>query len=59
MIKTDDLERMLVEITTGKPPARPDSLEEAAMRSQLMKECNEIEARGGTVEIPHEIPDVA
>lgn len=56
---SDVVTRILVEVATGKTPARPDTLEEAAMRSQLTMECEEIVARGGEVEIPHEIPDVA
>lgn len=56
---SDVVTRILVEVATGKTPARPDTPEEAAMRVQLQKECEEIVARGGVVDIPHEIPDVA
>jgi hypothetical protein len=58
-VDTDDLNRMLVEIVLKKPLTREDTAEEAAMRAQLTKECNEIVARGGVVDIPHEVPDVS
>lgn len=58
MIHTDDINRLLVEIVTGKPPAVPDDAELAAMRAQLQKECDEIKARGGEIEIPFEVPDL-
>ncbi len=53
---SDILERMLVEITTGKEPKEPDTPEMAAMRAQLTKEVAAIKAKGGSVYIPHEIP---
>lgn len=58
MIDSDDISRMLVEITTGKEPAIPDTPEFAAMRAQLQKECDEIRAKGFEVEIPFEIPNL-
>ena len=51
----EQLERMLVEIQTKKPHSITGDGAEA-MYAQLEKECREIEARGQTVEIPHEIP---
>ena len=51
--------RILVEVATGKKPATKDDAEMAAMRKQLEIECDEIVAQGGTVDIPHEIPDAS
>lgn len=59
MIDTDTMNRMLVEIVTGKKPARDDTVEEAKMRIRLKRECEEIQARGGVVEIPAEHPDLS
>lgn len=56
MIDTDDLSRILVEIETGKPPAIPDTPRLMRLRAQLTLEINEIKAKGGTVDVPHEIP---
>ena len=56
MIHSDDVERLLVEIVTGKEPAFPDTSELAALRAELKRDCEKIAARGGTVDIPHEIP---
>lgn len=58
MLDTDDITRILVEIVTGKMPNPPDTPEAAAMRVQLQKECDEIVAKGGVVDIPTEIPDI-
>lgn len=54
---TDDINRMLVEIVTGKRPSRPDTVEEARMRAQLRTECDEIAAKGFAVDIPFELPE--
>ena len=53
---TDDVTRILVEVATGKPAPFEESAEFAAMRAQLKIECDEIIAKGGTVDVPHEIP---
>ena len=58
-VHSDDVERLLVEIVTEKKPAVPDTPELAALRAQLKKECDAIVAKGGTVDIPHEVPDVS
>lgn len=55
---SDDIIKMLVEIETGKPHSVQMPGAEA-MYAQLQKECDDIHAKGGTVEVPHEIPDVA
>lgn len=55
MMDSSDIERMLVEIVTGKPPTLSGP-EADAMRAQLKMECDEILAKGGIVAIPHEIP---
>ncbi len=49
-----DMEKMLVEVVTGKPPT-DTSYEASVIREQLQKECNEIIAKGGSIEIPPEI----
>ena len=55
MIDSEDIEHMLVEIVTGKPPSLMTP-EAAAMREKLQYECDEITRKGGTVMIHHEIP---
>ena len=51
-ISGEELEQMLLEIVLKKPPTltTPEANE---MRERLQKECDEIIASGGTVEIPH------
>ena len=58
MLHSDDIERMLVEIMTGKKPTL-NTPEANAVREKLVKECAEIVANGGTVDIPREIPELA
>jgi hypothetical protein len=58
MITSADLERILVEVITGKDMAGPDNQERAVARKKLMIEVKEIRDRGGIVEIPPEIPDL-
>jgi hypothetical protein len=55
MIDSEDIEHMLVEIVTGKPPSIRTP-EADTMRAQLQKECDDIAKKGGTVMIHHEIP---
>ena len=55
-IDATDIERMLVEIMTGKEPTLRTP-EADAMREQLRKECEEIKARGDQVFIPHDPTD--
>lgn len=57
-IASTDSIRILVEVTTGRKPARDDTPEEAEHRKQLAKEVREIQKRGQIVEIPFEIPDM-
>jgi hypothetical protein len=57
MIRTDQLEKILVEVVTGKPPSL-QTPEADAIRAQFTREVEEIRAKGGVVEIPGEIPDV-
>jgi len=54
---TDNI-RILVEVTTGKKPAREDTAEEAEYRKKVTVEVREIEAAGRIVEIPFEMPDM-
>ena len=56
-ITSTDIVRILVEVTTGKKPARADTAEEAEHRKKLMLEVREIKAAGGIVEIPFELMD--
>lgn len=56
MIHSDDVERILLEIMLKREPAIPDTQELADLRSQLRTECDEIAAKGGTVQIPVELP---
>ena len=55
---TATLERILIEVATGKKAARKDTAEEATMRSKLTQECNEIKKKGGVIDVPSEIPDL-
>jgi hypothetical protein len=48
----EDIERILVEVTLGKPPAQPDTPEQAAFRQKMVVEVAEIKARGWIVDIP-------
>lgn len=53
---TREMERMLVEIVTGKPPTlRTPEADE--LRAKLTKEVREIQAKGYEVDIPHEIAE--
>ncbi len=54
MLTSEDIERMLIEIQTGKPPSLKTD-EAAVMRIQLRKECAEIKSRGAAVDVPWEI----
>ena len=56
MIPLDDIIRIGLELQLGKPPAHPDSPEEAQMRLQLAKEHAEIRAQGFAVDNGFEIP---
>lgn len=56
MIDTREMEKMLVEIVTGKLPSlRTPEADE--LRAKLTAEVEAIHAKGGTVEVPHEIPE--
>lgn len=56
MIPLDDIIRIELELQLGKPPAHPDSPEEAQMRIQLAKEREEILAQGFAVDTRFEAP---
>lgn len=47
----DDLQRMIIELVTGKEPTLTTP-EANAARERLRKEIAEIEAKGGMVDIP-------
>ena len=55
-VSRDRLTKILLEVTLGVSPEKPDTPEEAARRAQYKAEVDEIGARGGIVEIPGEIP---
>jgi hypothetical protein len=55
-MNSDDVTRVLVEVETGKPPAVPDTPELLMLRAKLTGECVDIRAKGGWVDVPHEIP---
>jgi hypothetical protein len=55
-VDTRDMEVMMVEILQGKPPSlRTPEADE--VRAKLKKEIEEIQAKGGTVDVPFEIPE--
>lgn len=56
MIDSEDIQTMLVEIATGKPPSL-NTPEANRMRKKLIRECEEIRAKGGGIDVPWEIPD--
>lgn len=53
---SDEIERVLIEVMTGKSPTPPDTPELATLRLKLKKECDAIRAQGKGVEIPSEVP---
>ncbi len=57
VVTTDELTRMAIEIANGAvtPPSHFDAAHRQAW-AKLLREISEISARGGMVEIPHEIP---
>lgn len=58
MVDSDTMNRILVEVTLGRQPARPDTEEEAAFRRKMEIQVAQIENEGYTVDIPGEIPDL-
>lgn len=54
---TDDINRMIVEIMTGKERTLKTP-EAQIMWDQLKKECDEIVAKGGIVDVAPEIPEL-
>lgn len=53
-LTADDLQTMLVEIMTRRPPSLRGP-EADAKRARLRRQVEEIVARGGSVEIPPEV----
>ena len=53
---SDRATEILLEVMRGRRDAPGDTLEERAYRTQLAVEVDEIHAKGGTVEIPKELP---
>jgi hypothetical protein len=51
-VDTEDLIRILIEVTHGVEPKTPDTPQQAAKRQQLKVAVDEISARGGIVEVP-------
>lgn len=56
-LEVSDLETMLVELALGKKPSL-DTPEANALRAKMKSEVDAIVKAGGTIEIPHEIPEV-
>jgi hypothetical protein len=57
MDRSQRLIRMIREIQLeGKTMSPDDAAEEAQLRAQLVAEIREIEARGGVLDIPTELP---
>lgn len=57
MLHADEIQRILVELGTGKSPTLRNE-EADAFRAQVTQEIAEIKGRGYEVEIPFEIPDL-
>jgi hypothetical protein len=55
-LTSDEMEEILVELVTGKPP-RLKTPEAEEFRAVSREEIKEIEAKGGMVEIPGEFPE--
>lgn len=55
-VDSDVATRILIEIQTGKEPARPDTPDESQLREQMTRECEQIRAQGMVVDVPNEIP---
>lgn len=54
-VSQDEMEKMLLEITLGKPPTL-HTPEADALRAKLTAEVKAIQAKGGAVAVPHEMP---
>lgn len=55
-VHSDDVERILLEVTLGRSGPVDESTELRKLREQLAKEVVEIRDKGGVVDVPHEIP---
>jgi len=53
---SERLTRILIEVDFGKIRSQADTGEEAAYRERLVEQVAEIKAKGGTVDIPFELP---
>ena len=53
-----EIEQMLADVVNGVPAPEGESKSRRETREQLIKEVDEIRARGHIVDIPFEIPDI-
>jgi hypothetical protein len=56
MVTVPEIERMILDIQNGVPAPPGEDAEHAAMRAKLRTEIVGIRRRGGTVEIPPDVP---
>lgn len=56
MISTDDLVRILIEVAAGREPPESEPADHREIRARLAAEVEQIRDRGGTIEIPPEVP---
>lgn len=54
MLGTDEYNRIMVEVSTGKPPAVPDTPEMAEFRQAFTTRYAEMKAQGLTLQIPND-----
>ena len=54
-----EMEKMIVATLDGVSVVDGESKERAEVRLELAKQVAEIEARGGMVDVPGEIPDIS
>ena len=58
MLSSDNIERIGVEVATGKPPAKPDDADMAELRASMQKTHEKAVALGGSLMVHFEYPDL-
>lgn len=58
MLTSDDVNTILIDVMTGRAPSIQGD-EAQAMHDRLRQECADIIAKGGSVDVPPELPDLS
>ncbi len=53
-LPVDEMNRIVVEVGTGKKPAKPDTPEMAKFRESMQREFEQARANGKEIQIPSE-----